>query len=167
MLQGSWTHPLAGPFRDLPATEQRRYGAYRSRDSYRNRSCGQGHCGVDLGYNVGLPVLAARDAVIERVVRNPTEFEGKYLKLQHPGGLRTYYMHLDAIAPELQPGMAVRAGQMIGTLGTTGLKIAQPHLHFMISFEVDGRERFVDPEPLVARASLVEVHSIPDWAKRR
>lgn len=167
VLQGGWTHPLAGPFRDLPSHELRRFGAYRSRETYRDRYCGQGHCGIDLGYNIGLPVLAARDGTVERVVRDPTEFEGRYVKLRHAGGLRTYYMHLDQVAPELELGMAVRAGQMIATLGRTGLKLAQPHLHFMISFEVNGKERFVDPEPLVARGDLVEVDPLPAWAKPR
>lgn len=166
VLQGSWTHPLPGPFRDLPTHEQRRFGAYRGREHYRNRYCGSGHCGVDLGYNVGLPVMAARDGVVERAVRNPTEVEGKYIKLRHAGGLRTYYMHLDEIAPELAEGSAVRAGQIIGTLGRTGIKTAEPHLHFMISFELKGKELFIDPEPLMARADLVEVDQVPLWAKK-
>ena len=165
VLQGKWTHPLPGPYRDLPTHEQRRFGAYRGREHYRNRYCGSGHCGVDLGYNVGLPVLAARDGVIERVVRNPTEVEGKYLKIQHPGGLRSYYMHLNEIAPELVEGSAVKAGQIVGTLGRTGIKIAEPHLHFMISFMANGKELFIDPEPLMAKADLVEVENVPAWAK--
>lgn len=166
VLEGKWTHPLPGPFRDLPTHEGRRFGAYRARDEYRNRYCGHGHCGVDLGYEVGLPILAVRDGELERVVRSPTEVEGKYLKIRHPGGLRSYYMHLDEIAPDLVEGGTVKAGQMIGTLGRTGIKFAEPHLHFMISFESKGKEIFVDPEPLLVEAELVEVDRIPDWAKR-
>jgi murein DD-endopeptidase MepM/ murein hydrolase activator NlpD len=167
VLEGAWTHPLAGPFRDMPTHEQRRFGAYRGREHYRNRYCGSGHCGVDLGYQVGLPVLAARDGVIEKVVRDPTDVEGKYIKVQHPGGLRTYYMHLNEAAPELDTGTPVKAGQMIGTLGRTGIKVAEPHLHFMISFEQGGKELFVDPEPLMAKARLVEVERLPSWAAMR
>ena len=112
-------------------------------------------------------MLAARDGTVERVVRDPTDVEGKYLKIQHPGGLRSYYMHLDEVAPELAVGTLVHAVHMIGTLGRTGIKIAEPHLHFMISFELNGKELFVDPEPLMARARLAEVDQLPAWASKR
>jgi len=54
---------------------------------------------------------------------------------------------------------------MIGTLGRTGIKNSAAHLHFMISFESRGKELYVDPEPLLTRASLVEIDPIPSWAR--
>jgi murein DD-endopeptidase MepM/ murein hydrolase activator NlpD len=167
VLDGRWTHPLVGPFREMPPNETTRFGAYRSREVYKHKYCGSGHCGVDLGNKVGLPIVAAREGVLERVVRAPTEVEGKWLKILHPGGLHTYYMHLDEVSPELVQGGSVSAGQMIGILGTTGIKRSEPHLHFMISFDAaNGKELFVDPEPLVREAELVEISELPGWGRR-
>jgi murein DD-endopeptidase MepM/ murein hydrolase activator NlpD len=100
------------------------------------------------------------------VTRSPTEVEGKWLKIRHPGGLHSYYMHLDQIAPGLKVGDEVKAGAHIGTLGTTGIKRSEAHLHFMMSFD-GGRvqkELFIDPEPIVREADLVEIDEIPAWA---
>ena len=168
VLEGKWTHPCVGPFRELPPNESTRFGAYRKREVYKNQYCGSGHCGNDLGNKVGLPIVAVRDGVLERVVRSPTEVEGKWLKIRHPGGLHSYYMHLDQIAPGLEIGTQVTRGMHIGTLGTTGIKRSEPHLHFMISFDADPaiqKELFIDPEPIVREADLVELPEIPDWAR--
>jgi murein DD-endopeptidase MepM/ murein hydrolase activator NlpD len=165
VLDGAWTHPLAGPYRELPHNDVQRFGAYRARDEFFKRYCGSGHCGVDIGLIVGLPVIAARDGVIDRAIYEPTELEGKYIRLAHAGGVYTYYMHLDQVAPGLRKGDAVKAGQMIGTLGHTGIKNSAAHLHFMISFESRGKELYVDPEPLLTHANLVEIEPIPSWAR--
>jgi murein DD-endopeptidase MepM/ murein hydrolase activator NlpD len=166
LLQGEWVHPLAGPFRELPTNEVQRFGSYRDRDEFFGRFCGAGHCGVDLGITIGLPIMAVRDGVIDRVVYKPTELEGKYIRLEHPGNVFTYYMHMDQVLPGLKKGDEVKAGTMIGTLGRTGIKHSAAHLHFMITFLVDGKERYVDPEPKLRDARLIEVDPIPGWAKK-
>jgi murein DD-endopeptidase MepM/ murein hydrolase activator NlpD len=44
-----------------------------------------------------------------------------------------YYAHLQAYAPGLREGQRVRAGQRLGTVGTTGnADAATPHLHFAV-----------------------------------
>jgi murein DD-endopeptidase MepM/ murein hydrolase activator NlpD len=168
VLEGKWTHPLVGPFRELPPNETTRFGAYRSREVYKHMYCGSGHCGNDLGNKVGLPIVSVRDGVLERVERRPSEVEGKWIKIRHPGGLHSYYMHLDQVAPGLEVGGQVTRGQHIGTLGTTGIKRSEAHLHFMISFDAPtgtlGKELFIDPEPIVREADLVEINEIPAWA---
>jgi murein DD-endopeptidase MepM/ murein hydrolase activator NlpD len=165
VLSGTWTHPLAGPYRELPHNEVQRFGSYRARDEFFKRYCGSGHCGVDIGLVVGLPVIAARDGVIDRAIYEPTDLEGKYVRLAHAGKVYTYYMHLDQLAPGLHKGGEVKAGQMIGTLGRTGIKNSAAHLHFMITFESRGKELYIDPEPLLVQAKLVEIDPIPDWAR--
>ena len=165
IMTGEWVHPLAGPFRELPGNEVQRFGSYRNRDELFNRYCGSGHCGVDIGLIIGLPVMACRDGVIEKIVREPTVLEGNYLRIKHAGDVRTYYMHMDKVAPELELGGTVKAGQMLGTLGRTGIQHSAAHLHFMSTFESRGKEMYVDPEPLLVKARLVEVDEIPAWAK--
>ena len=60
-------------------------------------------------------------------------------------------MHLDAVAPRLKPGLHVRAGEELGTVGDSGTKNSGPHLHFTVAVRpsLDGPERYVDPEPLL------------------
>ena len=44
-----------------------------------------------------------------------------------------YYAHLQAYAPGLAEGQAVRRGQRLGTVGSTGnADPAAPHLHFAV-----------------------------------
>lgn len=49
-----------------------------------------------------------------------------------PGGQRHYYAHLKEIG-DVAPGDKVKAGQEIGTVGTTGNAVnTPPHLHYGI-----------------------------------
>ena len=126
ILDRNWVHPLAGPERHMPIRASRRYGAYRSRSEGWSRYCGSGHCGVDLGTEVGTPVVAARTGTVDKVVRRSLFLEGKYVKLEHDGGLRSYYMHLDEVAADLKAGDTVQAGEYLGTLGATGVRSSGP-----------------------------------------
>ena len=60
--------------------------------------------------------------------------------MRHTNGYETAYGHMSAFARNLQPGMRVRQGQVIGYVGSTGLSTGA-HLHYEIM--VNGR--FVDP----------------------
>ena len=48
--------------------------------------------------------------------------------------------------------MKVTAGTVVGLLGDTGIKHSSPHLHFALSVKTSKyeRERYLDPEPLIA-----------------
>jgi len=48
--------------------------------------------------------------------------------------------------------MAVKAGEVVGLLGDTGVKESKPHLHFTVSVKPSAElpERYIDPEPLIA-----------------
>ena len=146
-----WVHPLAGPVRRLPERPTRRFGAGRDHDS--PDSCGGGHCGVDIGEVKGEAVLAVHDGTIERIVRvEGGDRGGKYVRLLHYGGrIVTQYMHLDEVAPELKPGMHVRAGEKLGTVGDSGTKNSGPHLHFTFATRANegSPEAYVDPLALL------------------
>jgi murein DD-endopeptidase MepM/ murein hydrolase activator NlpD len=150
-----WVHPLPGYKRQLPIRGSRRFGA--GREGMRPEECGGGHCGVDLGVDKGETVMAAHDGVVERVVRDP-EFggrrgnEGRFIRVNHKGGtVVTSYMHLDGVREDLKPGVPVKAGEPIGTVGATGVRSSGPHLHFAVSVRngPDASELFIDPEPLL------------------
>ncbi|MGO4374671.1 M23 family metallopeptidase, partial [Paenibacillus sp. MCAF20] len=54
---------------------------------------------------------------------------GKYIVIEHLGGLKTTYMHLKQI--ESKEGDLVVRGEKIGLLGSSG-RSTGPHLHFQI-----------------------------------
>jgi murein DD-endopeptidase MepM/ murein hydrolase activator NlpD len=65
-----------------------------------------------------------------------------------------YYAHLDAYRPGLAEGQAVRAGETLGTVGSSGNAApAAPHLHFAVARLGDARRWWagtpVDPRPLL------------------
>lgn len=145
-----WFHPLPGPLRRMPERPTRRFGVERDHDS--PESCRQGHCGCDIGEVRGEPVLAVHDGVVERVVRESDGRSGRYVRLIHRNGtIVTQYMHLDDVA-DLKPGMRVRAGDKLGTVGGTGVLHSEPHLHFTVAVRTkeDAPEVYLDPEPLLA-----------------
>lgn len=162
-----WVHPLYGPERKLPIRQTRRFGA--TRGGMRPDECGSGHCGVDLGETRGEPVIAVHDGVVERVVTTVDEGrEGRYVRLSHRRGqLVTSYMHLEQIRGDLKPGMVVRAGELVGTVGETGVQHAGPHLHFAVSTRraPGDAEIYIDPEPLL-HVWAVEEQPLPRQGRR-
>jgi hypothetical protein len=161
-----WIHPLAGPTRRMPIRDGRLFGAERIGD--RPAECMGGHCGVDLGGTMGEPVYAVHEGVVERVVRGPNEEHGgHYVRILHrEGTIVSQYFHLKAIPAAIIPGTQVKAGDVIGWVGRSGVKRSAPHLHFTISVqEPNGQNaRYVDPEPLVALWPLRAVQAGPDGA---
>ena len=147
-----WIHPLPGPTRRMPIRTSRVFGASRHGD--RPGECRSGHCGVDIGGEVwGEPILAVHDGVVDRVKRVDEGNGGMYVRISHrEGKVFSQYFHLAAIPRDLSAGDKVRAGQVIGLLGDTGVKESNPHLHFTISVKPsrDAREIYMDPEPLIA-----------------
>lgn len=83
------------------------------------------HAGIDFGAAYGSPIYAVADGVVTFAGRHGGH--GNYVRLQHAGGLGTGYGHMSRIA--VGNGTQVRAGQVIGFVGSTGLSTG-PHLHF-------------------------------------
>ncbi len=151
--QDAWIHPLSGPVRRMPRADSRVFGAVRP--GQRPAECRNGHCGVDLGGEIwGEHVHAVHDGVVDFVQRsaNPDR-GGEFVRLAHRDGtVFTQYFHLAAIPRGLERGVHVKAGDVIGLLGDTGVKESAPHLHFAISVRPakEWPERYIDPEPLIA-----------------
>ena len=83
------------------------------------------HAGIDIRAATGTAVLAAADGVVLRT--GSQVFAGRLIVVAHDVGLATVYYHLSAV--EVVAGQAVRRGEAIGRVGTTGNATA-PHLHF-------------------------------------
>ncbi|HEY5926960.1 MAG TPA: carboxypeptidase regulatory-like domain-containing protein [Kofleriaceae bacterium] len=146
-----WIHPLAGA-RVLPGGDGGRFGAVRP--GQRPAECGRGHCGLDLGMVRGSIVHAVSDGHVSALFHENRTEAGRVVVIHHGGGLRSFYMHLDEIRPGLEVGQPIRAGDPVGTLGSTGVVRSAPHLHFAITHESAGRTWYLDPEPML-RAAVV------------
>ena len=91
---------------------------------------GQGetvHAGIDIPAPEGEVILAAADGTVSEVDFDPER--GNYLILDHGDGLTTLYGQCRDFTVE--EGDTVRAGEMIGAVGSTGMSTG-PHLHFEV-----------------------------------
>lgn len=87
---------------------------------------GAPHSGTDFGVPEGTPVRASKSGtVIKR--RELTTSYGKYLFIDHGGGLVTIYAHNSELL--VNEGDTVKAGQVIAKSGTTGNSTG-PHCHW-------------------------------------
>jgi murein DD-endopeptidase MepM/ murein hydrolase activator NlpD len=93
------------------------------------------HAGVDFAAPPGTPILAAGAGKV--VMAGPNGGYGLYVKLQHTSDVGTAYAHMSRLGPGIKPGVAVRQGQVIGFVGSTGMSTG-PHLHY--EFHRGGRQ---------------------------
>jgi murein DD-endopeptidase MepM/ murein hydrolase activator NlpD len=96
------------------------------------------HLGVDFAAPRGTPVHAVADGTV-----TDARWErglGRTVRIEHADGYRTTYGHLSQIAGSLRAGRAVRRGQVIGYVGSTGLSTGN-HLHY----GVERGGQYVDP----------------------
>lgn len=85
------------------------------------------HRGMDYAAAYGSPIVAAADGVIRYAGWHGGH--GKFVQIQHGGGLGTGYGHMSRIV--VQSGARVAQGQVIGYVGSTGLSTG-PHLHYEV-----------------------------------
>jgi len=85
------------------------------------------HQGIDYGAPMGSPIIAATDGTVNFAGWHGGH--GNYVQVSHDGTLKTGYAHMSRIIAHV--GERVRAGQLIGYVGSTGLSTG-PHLHFEV-----------------------------------
>lgn len=113
------------------------------------------HSGVTWAAPAGTPVLAAFAGKV--VSAKDKGDNGKVVQLSHSEKRETFYMHLQDFAPGIAPGKSVKAGDLLGYVGTTG-QTAGPSLTFELHVGGDA----VDP-----LATVVPVTSDDDEAVQR
>lgn len=109
-------------------------GVVSSRFGYRiHPITGEGgiHTGLDIAAAQGTPIAAAYNGTVEEV--GESSGFGNYILLRHQDGLQTFYAHCSEVY--VQEGAALRAGETVGLVGSTGQSTG-PHLHFEL--RVDG-----------------------------
>lgn len=109
----------------LDAASWRVSGGYGWRSDPLSEDKEEFHRGIDLACAEGTPVLAAMDGAVASARRSSSY--GNCLCIRHAGGWETVYAHMQYIF--VRTGEVVRAGQVIGTAGSTG-RATGAHLHF-------------------------------------
>lgn len=96
------------------------------------------HNGVDFAAPQGTPVRTVGDGVIVHSGYGPST--GNMIRIQHNARYTTEYMHLHSIAKTARKGARINRGDVIGTVGQTGLS-SGVHLHFGL-FD---KGKYIDP----------------------
>lgn len=117
------------------------------------------HLGVDFAAPRGTPVVAVGDGVvIDAGWDGPF---GRQVRIRHADEIVTAYAHLDRIATAVRIGTRVRRGDVIGTVGSTGLATG-PHLHFGVMRNgkyVDPLTTTLPPAPALRPAALAALRA--------
>ncbi|HKR24598.1 MAG TPA: M23 family metallopeptidase [Allosphingosinicella sp.] len=119
------------------------------------RGAGRPHDAIDIMAPRGTAVIAVAEGTVEKLFFSRGG-GGITAYVRSPDRrLIYYYAHLDSYAPGLREGRAVRRGDPIGTVGSTGnASPAGPHLHFAVHEMRPGERwwegRAVNPYPLLA-----------------
>jgi hypothetical protein len=102
------------------------------------------HTGQDYAAPTGTPVVAAGHGVI--TFAGWAGPYGNAVHILHSGGAATWYAHLSRI--QSHPNQTVRAGQLIGLVGSTG-NATGPHLHFEVRIHASRTSTGtpIDPPP--------------------
>lgn len=115
------------------------------------------HEGTDLMPSVQergyFPVVSVSDGVVEK--KGWLKLGGYRLGVRAPHGAYYYYAHLDHYADNVEEGMSVKAGDIIGYMGDSGYgeegTVGQfaVHLHFGIYLTIDKKEVSINPYPIL------------------
>jgi murein DD-endopeptidase MepM/ murein hydrolase activator NlpD len=127
------------------------------------------HHGEDIFAQLGAPILAVADGTVFSVGWN--RVGGYRLWLRDRGGNEFYYAHLSAYSPAAVNGTDVKAGTVLGFVGSTGDAEGTPyHLHFEIhpvGMLWQGYDGAVRPYPYLMawkRLEDVEFAAVAGWA---
>ena len=114
---------LRSPLKFEPRVTSRFSSSRRHPVLHTNRA----HRGVDYAAPKGAPVIAAAAGVVTSASYDGTN--GRMVRVRHPSGYETFYLHLSAFGAGIRAGVRVDQGQTIGLVGATGLATG-PHLHY-------------------------------------
>ena len=103
------------------------------------------HSGIDYAAPTGTPIMAPADGVVS--FAGVKGGYGNAIMLNHRKGMETLYGHMSAFVSGVIAGKSVKAGDVIGFVGSTG-RSTGPHLHY----EVRINGQIVDPSTVALPA---------------
>lgn len=106
------------------------------------------HAGIDLAAPLGSTIRAAAGGTVSYA--GWYRGYGNMVDIRHDDGLTTRYAHMSQYVPALGFGTPVKAGDIIGIVGSTGHSTGN-HIHF----EVRYTGRAIDPAPWIGVGSCV------------
>ena len=145
------------------------YGPASTSDSFGAPRTTTWHHGVDIFARLGAPVLAVADGTLFNVGWN--EVGGNRLWVRDGAGNEFYYAHLSAYSSLAREGARVKAGDVIGFVGTTGDAAGTPpHLHFEIhprELLWMGYDGAIDPYPYLIAWLRLDDLKFGSWSPGR
>ena len=121
-----------------------------------SRPGGRQHEGVDIMGVKGLALYAVVDGTITKMYGADAALSGNALRLTASDGTYFFYAHLDSFAPGIAVGSVVKAGQIVGYMGSTGFA-GSPHLHFEVHPKGGAP---VSPYPIVKAVDACDVTDV-------
>jgi murein DD-endopeptidase MepM/ murein hydrolase activator NlpD len=145
------------------------------------------HRGVDIDASVGEPVRAVADGYVQFAGADmpgslsarelaPRQLRrwryrtmgpgGFFVRIVHDDGVRTGYFHLHTF--NVVPGQTVKAGEVIGSVGLTGVKASASHLHFEMhqDGELGDPVSFLEAYVLSPELTISHVHAMAEKRER-
>jgi murein DD-endopeptidase MepM/ murein hydrolase activator NlpD len=110
------------------------------------------HKGLDLSAPTGTPIYAAADGVVTFAGRYPLAQSvnwwrfGNVVVLSHADRFITIYGHCDSVS--VKPGQAIKQGQVIATVGSTGWS-TNSHLHYEVRSDLEQQGTYVPIDPRI------------------
>ncbi|QQR75197.1 MAG: peptidoglycan DD-metalloendopeptidase family protein [Holophagales bacterium] len=153
--------PLQKMFLRSPIPYSRVTSRFSSRRFHPVLKVAMPHYGVDYGAPEGTPARATAAGVVAFVGWDGGG--GKTVKIRHPNGFLTGYLHLSRFAAGVTVGSRVAQGEVIGYVGSTGLATG-PHL----DYRVQQNGRWIDPLSLNrVPADPVPLAKLPEFLAAR
>ncbi len=96
------------------------------------RGGGRVHLGVDIIAPAGKLLYAAADGKVTKVYADyPGSLAGNAIRITMADGTYFFYAHMQGLAEGIQLGVPVKAGQIVGAVGSSGSS-GTAHLHFEV-----------------------------------
>lgn len=127
-----------------------KWGRRRSERTGNGRRSSRFHRGIDIAsYRNKVPIIAAADGCIERVLTNPSGSFGLAIFLKHDNQYQTQYAHMSRL---LIKSGCVKKGQQLGVMGQTG-NATGIHLHLGLLENAV----WTDPAPYMATDNFTAI----------
>ena len=117
------------------------YGTQR----YYNGKRGNYHNGHDIAADTGTPIYSPSSGKV--ILIGDYYYNGKFVMINHGNSLISIFLHMNDI--HVSRGTIVEKGELIGTVGNTGLSTG-PHLHWSVLLN----NTYVDPLGLVNNSKV-------------